>query len=58
MAYADYRHCDVCDAKAFYDAGLDYDTKPPIAPAHRHCQIPTAATGSCCVKTAPKITSR
>lgn len=27
MAYADYRHCDVCDAKAFYDSNLDYDFK-------------------------------
>lgn len=27
MAYADYRHCDVCDAKAFYDANLAYDFK-------------------------------
>jgi hypothetical protein len=25
MAYADYRHCDVCGAKAFYDANLSYD---------------------------------
>lgn len=25
MAYCDYRHCDVCDAKAFYDANLNYD---------------------------------
>jgi hypothetical protein len=25
MAYADYRHCDICDAKTFYDANLDYD---------------------------------
>jgi hypothetical protein len=25
MAYADYYHCDVCDAKAFYDANLNYD---------------------------------
>jgi hypothetical protein len=25
MAGADYRHCDICDAKAFYDAELHHD---------------------------------
>jgi hypothetical protein len=25
MAYADYRLCDVCEEKTFYDANLDYD---------------------------------
>lgn len=25
MAYVDYRHCDICDAKTFYDANLDHD---------------------------------
>lgn len=25
MAYVDYYHCDLCDAKAFYDADVDYD---------------------------------
>jgi hypothetical protein len=25
MALADYRTCDVCGAKAFYDASLNYD---------------------------------
>jgi hypothetical protein len=25
MAAADYRHCDVCGCKAFYDANLNYD---------------------------------
>jgi hypothetical protein len=25
MAYADYRLCDVCQEKAFYDANLSYD---------------------------------
>ena len=25
MALADYRLCDLCGAKAFYDARLDYD---------------------------------
>jgi len=24
MAYADYRLCDLCNAKTFYDAGLEY----------------------------------
>ena len=28
MAYADYRHCDVCDCKVFYDANLNYDHFP------------------------------
>lgn len=27
MAYADYTHCAVCDAKAFYDANLNWDTE-------------------------------
>lgn len=26
MAAGDYRSCDVCDGKAFYDANLNYDT--------------------------------
>lgn len=26
MAGADYRHCDVCGGKAFYDANLNYET--------------------------------
>lgn len=25
MAYADYRHCEVCDCKVFYDSNLDYE---------------------------------
>lgn len=25
MALADYRLCDVCDSKAFYDANLNYE---------------------------------
>jgi len=24
MAYADYMHCEVCDAKVYYDADIDY----------------------------------
>ena len=27
MAYADYRLCEVCQEKAFYDADLSYDFK-------------------------------
>lgn len=26
MAYADYRLCDVCGAKTFYDASLNYNS--------------------------------
>lgn len=25
MAGADYRHCDICGCKAFYDANLNYE---------------------------------
>ena len=25
MAYADYRLCDICGGKAFYDANLNYE---------------------------------
>lgn len=28
MALADYRLCDVCGGKAFYDASLNYDDGP------------------------------
>lgn len=28
MAAADYRLCDVCGGKAFYDANLNYDATP------------------------------
>ena len=28
MARADYRGCDVCDGKAFYDANLSYEDGP------------------------------
>lgn len=28
MASADYRHCDCCGEKAFYDATLNYDCGP------------------------------
>ena len=29
MAGADYRHCDVCQTKCFYDANLNYEEGPP-----------------------------
>lgn len=25
MAYCDYKHCSVCDCKAFYDANIDWE---------------------------------
>jgi hypothetical protein len=28
MARGDYRGCDVCDGKAFYDANLNYESGP------------------------------
>lgn len=27
MSGADYKHCDNCECKTFYDANLDYDFK-------------------------------
>lgn len=32
MAKADYRLCDVCDGKVFYDANLNYEpnSEPPL----------------------------
>ena len=27
MAYADYQHCAVCDAKTFYDANIDWESQ-------------------------------
>lgn len=36
MARADYRLCDVCDNKAFYDANLTYDDpRPGYTPPYR-----------------------
>lgn len=38
MAKADYRLCDVCDEKAFYDANLNYEQGPSeyaVAPPYR-----------------------
>lgn len=31
MAYCDYFHCHLCDAKAFYDASIDWNNYPEIA---------------------------
>lgn len=30
MAGADYKYCDVCESKAFYDANLNYDAGEKI----------------------------
>lgn len=27
MAYGDYQHCCICDAKAFYDADIDWSVQ-------------------------------
>lgn len=35
MAYADYRLCDVCGNKAFYDAALNYDDENYDRPAFK-----------------------
>ena len=43
MAYADYRLCDVCGGKAFYDAELQYDndtSKPPFRVAGKPANYP------------------
>lgn len=29
MALSDYRLCDICEEKAFYDANLNYEHEPP-----------------------------
>jgi hypothetical protein len=34
MALADYRLCDVCECKTFYDAELNYEIAPPDHPLH------------------------
>lgn len=39
MAYADYRHCDLCDRKTFYDANLDYDEGAIDRPAFRRAGV-------------------
>lgn len=38
MAYADYTHCDVCDAKAFYDANVDWEVQNTGAKAVLCCE--------------------
>lgn len=35
MAYADYRLCDVCGGKAFYDAHLNYEMVETEFNSHR-----------------------
>ena len=35
MAMADYRKCDVCDGKAFYDSNLNYEMTEDEFNAHR-----------------------
>lgn len=35
MALCDYRLCDVCESKAFYDANLDYQRPSEDQPAYR-----------------------
>lgn len=35
MAAGDYRSCDVCDCKAFYDANLNYEQGPNEYNDHR-----------------------
>lgn len=37
MASADYRLCDVCGCKAFYDANLSYDFDAPPDEQYRVC---------------------
>lgn len=32
MAFADYRLCDVCERKVFYDANLNYEFEQPKEP--------------------------
>jgi len=32
MAYADYRLCDLCEEKAFYDANLNYESGREVEP--------------------------
>jgi len=39
MAYCDYIHCAVCDAKAFYDAYIDWDCQN--VPVLEGCGDPT-----------------
>jgi hypothetical protein len=40
MAMADYRLCDVCERKSFYDANLDYEQTKPGHPEYP-AMVPT-----------------
>lgn len=42
MARSDYRLCDVCYGKAFYDANLDYERPSDDRPAYRIAGQPSA----------------
>ena len=41
MALADYRPCDKCGAKAFYDARLNYEVTKDREEEHRVCGRPS-----------------
>lgn len=43
MAYCDYLHCVVCDAKTIYDSDLDYDSASSLGDIATIC--------SKCIKT-------
>ncbi|MEI7446596.1 MAG: hypothetical protein WCK28_17030 [Burkholderiales bacterium] len=43
MALADYRLCDMCESKAFYDSDLSYENGPP---GHDPEQPPFRTAGS------------
>jgi hypothetical protein len=56
MAMSDYRWCNVCGCKAFYDAGLsyEYDEKPPAQNGQQlpdGCVADMACLCDDCVKT-------
>lgn len=44
MASADYRLCDVCECKTFYDATLNYEIAPKEHPLYPQ-YIPSARLG-------------
>ena len=39
MAYCDYRLCDICGNKAFYDANLNYEEKPNFEGQSQACDF-------------------
>ena len=45
MAGADYRRCDVCGSKAFYDANLNYDTGDKIDGKWVYSETPYRVAG-------------